>query len=267
MKAENPDLVIMYYGLSPLLLDYYDLHSPDDLVYCGGDYDLETNRRIFFSSLCGELGMPTYGSSGYDWASALDIWFDSAPAGTLGSLHCFEGDENGELPKPEQIAKFNGLAAILRRATTFTIQPIDASWQGGLRAAFSPSWERLENGKTVLLALRTHKLDGKPACQSYKAVLQTNVGLVVASMDDSGLAESGRLGLVPFGDGSCLLEHLPASANQKQAQIREHYLGGGQREYVTSYQDGRLELSLRQTRTGQILEWLEVIFSLDKNIL
>ncbi|HNB40755.1 MAG TPA: hypothetical protein PLG52_04595, partial [Anaerolineales bacterium] len=37
MKEENPDLVIMYYGLSPLLIDYYDLHSPDDLVYCIGD--------------------------------------------------------------------------------------------------------------------------------------------------------------------------------------------------------------------------------------
>ncbi|HNE06197.1 MAG TPA: hypothetical protein PLT08_16850, partial [Anaerolineales bacterium] len=87
MKEENPDLVIMYYGLSPLLIDYYDLHSPDDLVYCVGDYDLESNRRILFSSLCGELGMPTYSSSGYDWDSAIDIWFDTVASGSLGSLH------------------------------------------------------------------------------------------------------------------------------------------------------------------------------------
>jgi hypothetical protein len=267
MKAENPNLVIMYYGLSPLLLDYYDLHSPDDLVYCGGDYDLETNRRIFFSSLCGELGLPTYGSSGYDWASAPDIWFDSAPSGTLGSLHCFDGDENGDLPRAEWIAKFNGLSAILRHETTFTIQPIDASWQGGLRAAFSPSWERLENGKTVLLALRTHKFDGKPASQSYKDVLHTTVGLVVASLDERSLAESGRLGLVPFGDGICVLEHLPASANKTKVLITEHYLGGGQREDASTCQSGRLELTLRQTRADQILEWLEIVFSTDKNIL
>ena len=55
MKEENPNLVIRYYGLSALLSEYYDLHSPDDLVYCIGHYDLETNRRVFFSSLCGEL--------------------------------------------------------------------------------------------------------------------------------------------------------------------------------------------------------------------
>lgn len=36
IKAENPNLVIMYYGLSPLLIENYDLHSPNDLVYCGG---------------------------------------------------------------------------------------------------------------------------------------------------------------------------------------------------------------------------------------
>ena len=267
MKAENPDLVIMYYGLSPLLLEYYDLHSPDDLVYCGGDYDLETNRRIFFSSLCGELGLPTYGSSGYDWASALEIWFDSAPSGTLGSLHCFEGDENGDLPQPEWIAKFNGLAAILRPETSFSIRPVEASWQGGLRAAFSPSWERLENGQSVLIALRTHKLDGQPASQSYKTVLQTNVRLVVASLTDAGLAEADRIGLVPFGTGKCILEHLPASATPQTVCLREHYLGGRQKETRATCQSGQLELNLNQPSSGEILEWLEVVFTPDENIL
>ncbi len=31
MRKENPDLVVMYYNLSPLFLDYFDLFSPDDL--------------------------------------------------------------------------------------------------------------------------------------------------------------------------------------------------------------------------------------------
>ncbi|MFZ5879554.1 MAG: hypothetical protein ACOY0R_09295, partial [Chloroflexota bacterium] len=259
MKAENPNLVIMYYGLSPLLLEHYDLHSPDDLVYCGGDYDLETNRRIFFSSLCGELGMPTYGSSGYDWASALDIWFDSAPSGTLGSLHCFDGDENGDLPKPEWIAKYNGLAAILRPGTTFRIQPIDANAQGGLRAAFSPSWERIEQGRTVLLALRTHKFDGKPASRAYKDILNTEIGLVVSSLTADGLAESPRLGIVPFGDGTCVLRHVLA-AEHKTANITEHYFGGRALTYPLACQPERIELQLQQTRDDDILEWLEVTF-------
>ncbi len=275
MKAENPDLVIMYYGLSPLLLEYYDLHSPDDLVYCGGDYDLETNRRIFFSSLCGELGMPTYGSSGYDWASAPDIWFDSAPSGTLGSLHCFDGDENGDLPRDEWIARFNGLSAILRSETTFSIHPVDASWQGGLRAAFSPSWERLENGKSVLIAMRTHKLDGKPASSSYQAVINTNIPIVVASMTAAGIAETERLGLVPCIDksasGTCILQHLPATQSgcsiNGSATLTQHFFKAQVREYQSTYQDGRIEINLQPDQQGEILEWLEINFHPGKSDL
>jgi len=257
MKEENPDLVIMYYGLSPLLIDYYDLHSPDDLVYCVGDYDLETNRRIFFSSLCGELGMPTYSSSGYDWESALDIWFDSAPSGTLGSLHCFDGDENGDLPKDEQIAKFNGLSAILRKQVIFQTYPIDVKWQGGLRAGFSPSWERMEDNKTVLLALRTHLFDGKPAVQTYKDILYTNIMLVIASMTDDGISESNRLGIVPFGDGTCTIKRAMAGGT---AKIIEHYFSGDKLEAQISCQNNQMEIDLLQTRKDEILEWVEIIF-------
>ncbi len=48
MRKENPDLVVMYYSLSPLFLDYFDLHSLDDLWMDFGDYDVEANRRLFF---------------------------------------------------------------------------------------------------------------------------------------------------------------------------------------------------------------------------
>ncbi len=257
MKQENPDLVIMYYGLSPLLIDYYDLHSPDDLVYCIGDYDLETNRRIFFSSLCGELGMPTYSSSGYDWESALDIWFDSAPSGTLGSLHCFDGDENSDGPKDEIIAKFNGLSAILRKQADFHTYPIDVKWQGGLRAGFSPSWERIEDDKTVLIALRTHRFDGKPAIKTYKDILDTDIMLVVASMTDSSIAESHRLGIVPFGDGVCTIKHTTL---HQTAKLIEHYFSGRQFETQVTCSNNKLQIALQQTRKNEILEWIEIIF-------
>jgi hypothetical protein len=225
MKEENPDLVIMYYGLSPLLIDYYDLHSPDDLVYCVGDYDLESNRRIFFSSLCGELGMPTYSSSGYDWDSAIDIWFDSVASGSLGSLHCFDGDENGETPSAWQIAKFNGINSLVRKEAVFTVKPIHVKWQGGLRAGFSPSWERIENGKTVLLALRTHAFDGKLTPIGYKDVLQSDVMLIVAALDDEEISESKHIGIVPFGDGSCTIKN-----SHESATIIEHHLHGNKSE-------------------------------------
>jgi len=251
MKAENPDLVIMYYGLSPLLIDYYDLHSPDDLVYCVGDYDLETNRRIFFSSLCGELGMPTYSSSGYDWDSAIDIWFDSVASGSLGSLHCFDGDENGEKPSAKHIAKFNGINSLVRKEARFTVKPIHAKWQGGLRAGFSPSWERIENGKTVLLALRTHQFDGKPTPNNYKDVIAFNMLMVIAALDDENIGESSHIGIVPFGDGRCSIK-----SKYRRATFIEHHLG---RKPNKSHLTFTNELTLKLVQ-NETLEWFEIIF-------
>ena len=251
MKEENPDLVIMYYGLSPLLIDYYDLHSPDDLVYCIGDYDLETNRRIFFSSLCGELGMPTYSSSGYDWDSAIDIWFDSVASGSLGSLHCFDGDENGEKPSAKHIAKFNGINSLVRKEAHFTTKPVHAKWQGGLRAGFSPSWERIENGKTVLLALRTHQFDGKPTPNDYKDVIQSNLMLVIAALDDENIGESSHIGIVPFGDGRCTIK-----SSYNYAKFIEHHLGGKRTVSNLKFTE-QFTLKLVQHET---LEWVEIIF-------
>lgn len=250
MKEENPDLVIMYYGLSPLLIDYYDLHSPDDLVYCVGDYDLETNRRIFFSSLCGELGMPTYSSSGYDWDSAIDIWFDAIASGSLGSLHCFDGDENGEKPSAKHIAKFNGINSLVRKEAHFTTKPVHAKWQGGLRAGFSPSWERIENDKTVLLALRTHQFDGKPIPTHYKNI-QSDVMLVIAALDDESIGESSHIGIVSFGDGYCSIKN-----KYRQAKLIEHHLDGNQNETHLRFRN-QLTLNLTQHET---LEWIEIVF-------
>ncbi len=250
MKEENPDLVIMYYGLSPLLIDHYDLHSPDDLVYCIGDYDLETNRRVFFSSLCGELGMPTYSSSGYDWDSAIDIWFDTVASGSLGSLHCFDGDENGEKPSAKHIAKFNGLSSLVRKEAFFSTKPLHAKWQG-IRAGLAPSWERVENGKTVLLALRTHQFDGKSTPNGYKDTVQTNVTLVVAALDNEDIAESDHIGIVFWGSGRCTLKN-----KNKRAKVVEHGLNGTTTEADLLFTD-QITLKLQQTET---CEWIEVIF-------
>jgi len=154
MREENPDLVVMYYSLAPLLNDYFDLHSPDDMFMCAKEYDLEANRRFFFSGLLGEIGMPTYGSRGYDWSTMPQIWFDSAAVGTLGSLNSFSGDEEDEVATPERVAKYNSLAKALRPSNTFSIRPIGANYVSPTRGARMPSWARLENGEVVLLALR-----------------------------------------------------------------------------------------------------------------
>ena len=136
MREENPDLVVMYYSLSPLYNAYFDLHSRDDLFMCSQEYDLEANRRFLFSSLLGEIGIPTYGSGGYDWRTMPQIWFDSAPVGALGSLNSFSGDEQGERATPQRVAKYNGLAHVLRTSKIMKL----CCWPCGAGAVWALKW-------------------------------------------------------------------------------------------------------------------------------
>lgn len=158
MREENPDIAVMYYQLSPLFTDYLDLHSPDDLGMTKGEYELEANRRFFFCSLCGEFGMPTYGSSGYNWVSAPEIWFDSIAIGTVGSLVAFDpSDDVGGKATPPILAKYNGLTHLVRPATQFVVQPLDPvfAWLRAVRTRLpgsvwkmaTPCWWRfVRNG-------------------------------------------------------------------------------------------------------------------------
>lgn len=208
MREENPDLAVMYYNLSPHFLDYFDLHSPDDLFNDAGNYDMEANRRFYFSSLMGPLGVPTYGSSGYDWASAPNIWFDSAAVGTIGSLNDFRGDEEGEVSSPELIAKYNGIASVLRPTNTFEILPLDTVSEAPTLGAHARSWARFESGQLVLLAWRP-PVPGEesPLMQSnsvdprVKDAVHSSVPVVVASKTAESIARSSQLAVVSYGGG------------------------------------------------------------------
>lgn len=257
MKEENPDLVVMYYGLSPLLIDHYDLHSIDDLCFSMGDYDLEANRRISFSSLCGEFGIPTYGSSGYDWETASSIWFDSVAAGTIGSLHSFVGDEIDSRPRPELIARYNGLTHAIRSSTRFSIQHLDANYSSAARGVTSSSWARIEEEQVVLVALREHRMDGRRGSGSYPGVASTDATVVVASRDDRSIDVSTELAVVPFGDGELRLPRRDAGA--LVATVTEHFGGGGERQQRAALTDGEFRIPLRVLGSdGEPVEWLHI---------
>lgn len=259
MREVNPDLVVMYYSLSPLLIDYFDLHSPDDMFLCSDDYHLEANRRFFFSSLLGEIGMPTYGSSGYDWLTVRDIWFDSAAIGTLGSLNSFAGDEQDSGPTPERVAKYNGLSQILRPSNLFTVEPIDPVLLGSSNGARSSSWVRLERGEPVLVALRATQFDGSRGAGGYKDLIRSLTSVVVASKTSANIANSRKLGIVPYGDGEVSIRH---EGGQRTAMATTHRFGRPPVKSQLAMAGDILRLPLRERlEDGSVVEWLEVSFS------
>jgi hypothetical protein len=256
MREEKPDLVVMYYSLSPLFISYFDLHSPDDMFMCAEDYHLEANKRFYFSSLLGEIGMPTYGSGGYDWPTMPDIWFDSAVMGTLGSLNSFVGDEQDTGPTPERVAKYNGLSQLLQASNIFTIEPLDQVLLGGSNGARSSSWARIENGEPVLVALRAHGFDGHPGPRRYKDVVESATSVVVASRTPGGIAKAAKLGIVPYGKGELIIKR---EGHENSAAITTHRFRLPPVKARLSLTGGELRVPIAERlQDGSVVEWLEV---------
>jgi hypothetical protein len=264
MRQEDPDLVVMYYNLSPLFLNYFDLYSPDDLFENAGEYDIEANRRFFFSSLLGQLGIPTYSSSGYDWASTANIWFDAAAMGTIGSMNDLKDDEQGEGSTPEFAARYNGITHVLRPTGTFEILPLDYIPEAPTLGAHARSWARIEAGQLVLLAYRppvagdSRILARKTDDPRVKGAIRSNVPVVVASKTGDSIASSGNLAMVLCGDGEIVLRRSLGA----KAELISHYFGGVVATSEVAIANGELKVTAHQyDSAGKPLEWIEVRIS------
>jgi hypothetical protein len=265
MRAENPDIVVMYYNLSPHFLDFIDIHSPDDLWMDIGDYQVEANRRLYFSSLMGQLGVSTYGSSGYDWSSSPSIWFDSAAMGSIGSLNDFTGDEQGEAATPDLIARYNGIANVLRLTMLFEVLPVDAVSIGPTSGAHARSWARFEDGELTLLAWRPPIVGDEvllntasPIDSRVKDAVQSVGPVIVSSRTGEAIGRSSNLAIVSYGGGEISLRREQG----QQAKVISHYFRGVNTEATFPIVGGRLEFDAKSHHTADTpLEWIEVHIS------
>lgn len=251
LRDVKPDIAVMYYALSPLLTRQVDQHSHDDLYLCVDDYAAEGNRRLFFSSLLGELGVPTYGSTGYDWASAPDHWFDTAVAGPVGSLNAFGGDERDETPTPAVVARFNGLAATARRTTLFRVEPVTPVSIGSITGARSSSWLRYEENALVAAAVRPVDRD---AAAIRGAGMDTDVPVVVTSLTGEALPGARRLGVVPFGTGTFTI----ATDNGATVRATAHLLDGREVAGRVQHHDRTLVITVDERVESTPVTWIEI---------
>ena len=226
MRQEDPDVALMYYALSPLYNDYFDLHSIDDLWMAHDEYDLGGQPPLLFQQLMRRVRHAHLRLLGLRLGERSQrIWFDSVAIGTLGSVATLKSTEaaRGE-PSPKIVAKYNGLAKLVRPANQFTVQPLDPVYTPLTRGAHASSWVRFENDRAVLVALRTQRIDGGPGKSEFGGVVNTTASVVVASRTDQPLQQATRLAAVPFGEGRLTLRRQSRGA--ASAEVVEHYFGG-----------------------------------------
>lgn len=254
MREVDPDVVVMYYNLSPLLTDFVDLHSTDDMYLNADEYHLEANRRIFFSSILGEVGVPSYGSGGYDWMQMSEIWLDTVAFGPIGSLGSFQGDPRDSAPADLDIARYNGLATLTRSASSFAVRPLAPAYLGGASGARSASWARYEDERLVALVLRASRFDGSGVERGQDCVRST-ASTAVVSLTAAPLDETTSLGIVTLGaatvdifrpDAADVVAIAHASDGSDSPVLVEHTAAGV-----------RIHVETRNA-TGSPIEWIHV---------
>ncbi|WP_158866401.1 hypothetical protein [Leifsonia sp. AG29] len=257
MREVDPDVVVMYYNLSPLLAEFVDQHSTDDLYLNAGEYAEEVNRRVFFSSLLSPLGVPTYGSGGYDWTAVRDIWFDTVASGPLGSLNSFNGDQSDTLPSRVDIARQRGLRQLTRRTTRpAQIEVLEARTHGGSLTAHARSWLRREEGGLTVAALRCSVEEGVIAPAEAADEVRTTCDTVIASRDDEPIHRARSLGAVAAGSGDLRFRTVHRGAPSVVAVV------AGREEPVTPTRHGDwVEIPVTNYIGSEPVEWYRIEFA------
>lgn len=247
IKEADPGVTVQYYSLTPLLAQHWDHLSLDDMWLSAGHFEDGFAKRALVASLASEIGLPVYGSTGYDWKSVREIWFDTAILGTIGSLAPFSGDIYGDRATPQQIATYNGIARVCRSNGRYDVELLDAELFDTLRGPIAQSWARREHDTVTAVALRPGG--------GYAPLVQSTAQVVVASLDDAGLEDAASVGVVPFGSGSVRLKH----GGTPSAVARLY--GGDSRCVPVQSADGYMTVDITETSGATPVESITLTFT------
>ena len=184
--------------------------------------------------------------------------------GTIGSLNDFKADEEGEGATPEVIAKYNGIAQVLRPSNTFEVLPLDTVSEAPTLGAHARSWARFEGGQLVLLAFRPpepgaeKRLASRAIDPRVKDAVHAGVPVVVASKSSESITRSNKLAVVAYGNGEIAIRRQQG----QEATIVSHYFGDSSTESHTRIQGNYLRVTaVDHNSEGKALEWIEVTIS------
>ncbi len=221
IKREDPSIAILYYCLTPLLNDYLDQTGADDMWMSRGAYDACSAKRSLLSSWCGSFGVVPYGSTGYDWRSAEEIWLDSAVIGTPGIIAPITvADEYGDRLTPALAARYNGIARITRTNPNYTVECYDADLHDPAAGPRARSWARVEDGHPVVVALRP----AAGGAARAPGIAESACRVAIASLTSDGIRESTALAIVPFDPGRVTIaRHGRAARDRERPPLRRRH--------------------------------------------
>ena len=254
IKQEDPAIAILYYCLTPLLNQYLDQTGADDMWMSRGAYDACFAKRALLSSWCGSFGVVPYGSSGYDWRSAEEIWLDTAIIGAPGIIAPISvADEYGDRLTPGLAARYNGIARITRTNPNYNVECYDADLHDPAAGPRARAWARIEDGRAVVITLR----QAAGGTVRVAGIAEADGRAVIASLTDAGIGASAALAIVPFDAGRVSV----ALNGRGEPIVTAHLFGGGEIPVASEVEGQRVVINaMIHAPDGTPVERIEIRF-------
>ncbi|CAL1519671.1 hypothetical protein [Chitinophaga sp. MM2321] len=221
-KSVDKNVIIMYYGISPLWAPVMDMVSLDDQ----GDlwYDTRQGHQEWsiWASLLSRQGIAVSGSSSYSWTTDDEVLMNTIILGSPGAVLGTELDNGAPIPE-QYLNKRWAVNKWYRRTVLWTPCWLNSHTGDLEQPPHLRCWGREETiaGNKILTALTLREdsnkdLKGTPA---ENIRWSGNWGLI--SQDDRPVTASGKLAIIPFSAG-----HLSLPYHNKPKKITRQNIHG-----------------------------------------
>ncbi|SFT05614.1 hypothetical protein [Paenibacillus sp. BC26] len=251
-KEAKPDITIIYYGLHPLLHDYFDVINIDDLGDAGDSAEYEAlghNQRCMWSALAARRGMLINASTGYYWDTLERILLNTAVVGTNG-LTLGATDRTGKAMTASQRLRWLALEKWRRSGSGWTPLWLDADFGDVSREPAIRSWGRVEShagpDRITALALRHASGDEKVFPQVSGIRFKGDWALI--AQDDKDILHCSELACIPFAPGTLTIE----GAFEAVIEFR-HTSEGETTKVSTSDDSGKVTLCMSEMDLNEIV--------------
>ena len=233
-KSVNPDVTILYYGISPLFSEYIDIVSLDDQ----GDmwYAIKEghDQWSIWASLLSDRKLAITGSSSYDWDTDDEVILNSL---ILGSANAVLGTTMPDgSPVPDKYLN-RRLAANKWFRRSILWEPLWLNSHIGdlQKAPVLKCWGRLEYGNLTALVLRGKKEQGYEVLNPY----EWSGRWAILSQDDKSIGESSKIAVIPFDEGS-----LSMKLKSKPKKVLSVGVNTQQEKKDWTWNNGELKLAI-----------------------
>ena len=235
-KSVNPDVTILYYGISPLFSEHVDIISLDDQ----GDmwYAIKEghDQWSIWASLLSNSKLAITGSSSYDWDTDDEVLLNSF---ILGSANAVLGTTmlDGS-PVPEKYLN-RRLAANswFRRSILWDPLWLNSHTGDMQKAPVLKCWGRVENGNLSALVLRGKKEQGYEVLNAY----EWSGRWAIISQDDKDIKESTKIAVVPFDEG-----YITIKMKEKPSKITTIGLNSQVEKKDWIWENGELKIQISE---------------------